>query len=261
MQDSAGVKDQLRSRVWAECVMTVTFLSNFTSIKNKEVYPYEFLFGCKLNLTTSLRSFGEIGVVTTKANIQSKLKNRGLPCKFVEYSVHHAKDVYRMLNLDTKSIIQVRDILYLNESYHSWIEKKVSQKKEIDDEDDDVIANSNIQEVKDGQDKLSSVQDQDELKKKKVYKAMRLLEGSFNPEAFTVLQNIEQGREILLEQANVALLSRISIDEEPSSFDEAWNHDDPKAGGKWWDVIKKELCDMDKQQVWEIIKKEHIFLC
>jgi hypothetical protein len=74
MLNSAGVKDQLRSGVWAECAMTVTFLSNVTSIKNKEVCPYELLFGCKPKLPTSLRCFGEIGVVTTKANIQSKLK-------------------------------------------------------------------------------------------------------------------------------------------------------------------------------------------
>jgi hypothetical protein len=67
---SAGVKDQLRSGVWAECVMTVTFLLNVTSIKNKEVCPYELLFGCKPTLPTRLRSFGEIGVVKTKANIQ-----------------------------------------------------------------------------------------------------------------------------------------------------------------------------------------------
>jgi hypothetical protein len=73
-----------------------------------------------------------------------------------------------------------------------------------------------------------------------------------------MLQNIEQGRDILLEQANVALFSGIVIDEEPSSFDEAWNHDDPKARGKWQDAIKKELCGMCKQQVWEIIKKEDI---
>jgi hypothetical protein len=100
--------------------------------------------------------------------------------------------------------------------------------------DDDVIANWKIQEVKDGHDSLSSVQDQDELKKKKVYRAMRLLERSFNPEASTMLQNIEQGREILLEQANVALgVSGIVIDEEPSSFDEALNHGDPKTRGKW----------------------------
>jgi hypothetical protein len=56
MLNSAGVKDQLRSGVWAECAMTVTFLSNVTSIKSKEVCPYELLFGCKSKLPTSLRS-------------------------------------------------------------------------------------------------------------------------------------------------------------------------------------------------------------
>jgi hypothetical protein len=101
--------------------------------------------------------------------------------------------------------------------------------------------------VKDGQDKSSSAQDQDELKKKNVYRAMRLLESSFNPEAFIVLQNIDQGREIVIEQANIALFSGIVIDEEPSTFDEEWNHVDPKTRGKWWDAIKKELNDMDKQ--------------
>jgi hypothetical protein len=133
------LKDQLRSGFWEECAMVVTFLLNVTSIKNKEVCPYGLLFGCKPMLPISLRSFGEIGVVTTDANIQSKLKNRGTPCMFVGYSVHDANDVYRMLNLDTKSNIQSRDIILLNEVYHNWIEKKVLQKKEIDD-DDDVIA-------------------------------------------------------------------------------------------------------------------------
>jgi hypothetical protein len=118
-----------------------------------------------------------------------------------------------MLNLDTKSIIQSHNIIWLNEAYHNWIEKKVSQKKKIDDEDDDVIENLKIQEVKDGLNKLSSVQDQAELRKKKIYREMRLLESSFNPEASTVLQNIEQEREILLEQVNVAFFSRIVIDE------------------------------------------------
>jgi hypothetical protein len=33
---------------------------------------------------------------------------------------------------------------------------------------------------------------------------------------------------------------------------------DPKARGKWRDAIKKGLNDMDKQQVWENIKKEDI---
>jgi hypothetical protein len=80
MLNSAGVKDQLRSGFWAECSMTVTFLSNITLIKNKEVCTYEFFFGCKPKLSKILRSFGKIGVVITKANIQSKLKNRGSSC-------------------------------------------------------------------------------------------------------------------------------------------------------------------------------------
>jgi hypothetical protein len=62
-----------------------------------------------------------------------------------------------MLNLYTKRIIQSRDIIWLNEAYHDWIDRKVSQKEETDDKDDDVIANSKIQEVKDAQDKLSSI--------------------------------------------------------------------------------------------------------
>jgi hypothetical protein len=66
---------------------------------------------------------------------------------FVGYSVHHANDVHRMLNLDTKRIIQSRDIIWLNEAYHDWTDRKISQKKETYDEDDDAIANSKIQEV------------------------------------------------------------------------------------------------------------------
>jgi hypothetical protein len=78
MLNGAGLKDDLRSGVWAECAMTVTFLSNITSVKNQEVCPHQLLFGCKPKLPASLRSFGEIGVVTTKDNIQGKLKNRVL---------------------------------------------------------------------------------------------------------------------------------------------------------------------------------------
>jgi hypothetical protein len=109
--------------------------------------------------------------------------------------------------------------------------------------------------VKDSQDKLRGAQDQDEPKKEKFHRAMRLLESSFNLEASTMLQNIDQGREILLEQVNFSLFHGILIDEEPSSFDEAWNYESQKAGGKLQDAIKKELCDMDEQQVWWIIKK------
>jgi hypothetical protein len=111
--------------------MTVTFLSSVTSIKSKEVCPYELLFDRKPKLPTRLRSFAEIGVVTIKVNIQSKLKNRGTSCMFVGYSVHHTNDAYRMLNLDTKSIIQSRNIIWLNEEYHDWMERKFRKRRKL----------------------------------------------------------------------------------------------------------------------------------
>jgi hypothetical protein len=74
----------------------------------------------------------------------------------VGYSVHYANYVYRILNLDTKSIIQSCDIIWLNKEYHDWIERKFSQTKKIDDEYDDIIANSMIQVVKIFQDNLRS---------------------------------------------------------------------------------------------------------
>jgi hypothetical protein len=80
MLNSAGLKDHLRSGVWAECAMTVTYLSNITSIKEKMICPHQLLFGNKPRLPESLRSFGEIGVVMTKNDIQGKLTNRGTPC-------------------------------------------------------------------------------------------------------------------------------------------------------------------------------------
>jgi hypothetical protein len=97
-----GLRTKLRSGVWAQCARTVTFMSNTTAMKSKDVCPDQLLFGSKLRLPESLRSFVEIGVVTTKSNIQGKLRNCGTVCMFVGYSVDHAHDVYRMLNIKSR---------------------------------------------------------------------------------------------------------------------------------------------------------------
>jgi hypothetical protein len=104
MLNSAGLKDHLRSGVWAECAMTVTYQSNITFIKENMICPYQILFQNKPRIPESLRSFGEIGVVTTKNDIQGKLTNRGKPYMFMGYSINHSHDVYRMLNIKTKMI-------------------------------------------------------------------------------------------------------------------------------------------------------------
>jgi hypothetical protein len=135
----AELKDELRSGVWAECARTITFLHNTTSIKTKEVCPHELLFGGKSNLAEKLKSFGGIGVVTTKDDIQGKLRNLGTFCMFVGYSVDHDNDIYRMLNLDTKGIVHSRDIKWLNLYHNDWIAKNSPVADHVDDDDDGII--------------------------------------------------------------------------------------------------------------------------
>jgi hypothetical protein len=142
MLNSAGLKDHLRSGVWAECAMTVTFLSNITSIKNKMICPSQLLLGCKTKLPESLRSFGKIGVVMTKNDIQRKLTNRGTPCIFMGYSVNHAHDVYTNLNMDTKKVINSQDIVWMNQVYKDW---RVHEEKKSDQDDEDDAVEPKIQ--------------------------------------------------------------------------------------------------------------------
>ena len=257
MLNSAGLKDNLRSGVWAECAMTVTFLSNITSIKNQEICPYQLLYGCKPRLPASLRSFGEMGIVTTKDKIQSKLNNRGMPCMFVGYSVHHAHDVYRMLNIESEIIINSRDIIWLKEMHKDWIGRKAKNQLVDDDEDTDIMESKN-QLFKEGQEASLAVTNQVDLKRMKLYRQLRQLESSFNPDAAKLVEQIEQGKEIMLDQINLAFFSGIVFNEEPTTFEQAWNHQDPKIREKWRDAINKEFDEMSKKEVWKVIKKEDI---
>jgi hypothetical protein len=64
-------------------------LSNVTVVKAKDACSYQVPFGNKPRLPESIRFFGKIGVVTTKSNIQGKLRNHGTVLMFVGFSVDH----------------------------------------------------------------------------------------------------------------------------------------------------------------------------
>jgi hypothetical protein len=133
--NGAGLKDKIRSKIWAEFVVTTTYLSNLISTKSGNKCPYELLFGCKPKLNLSLKSFGEIGVVTTKDKFQVKLRNRGSTCMFVGYTDNHSRDVFRMLNLKTRGVINARDVIYLNKMYKDCIIERSTIYKAIEEED------------------------------------------------------------------------------------------------------------------------------
>jgi hypothetical protein len=45
MLNCAGLKDELRNKIWAESELTVTYLSNIMSTKHELKSPYELLYG------------------------------------------------------------------------------------------------------------------------------------------------------------------------------------------------------------------------
>jgi hypothetical protein len=76
-------------------------------------------FGKEVHCVHNLRHFVEIGILTTKKEIQGKLKDFGTVCIYVGYAPNSACDVYRMLNLKTKHIIKSRDIVRLKKVLES----------------------------------------------------------------------------------------------------------------------------------------------
>jgi hypothetical protein len=144
---------------------------------------------------------------------------------FVGYSVDHAHDVYRMLNLETDHVINSRVIKWLKLYHKDWINKS-NQLERIANNDDDnnVIEPLMIREVNNGSESNTNstqpeVTDKSNLK---IYRQMKRLESSFNPEASKIIDNFEQGREILLDSVNVALICG-NVVKELKSFDDAWN--------------------------------------
>jgi Reverse transcriptase (RNA-dependent DNA polymerase) len=97
-----------------------------------------------------------------------------------------------------------------------------------------------------------------ERSKEKVHRQLKRLESSYKSEASTLIKNIAQGREILLDQASIPLLNISPSELEPTTFDDAWNHPNSKDRELWRAAITKELGDMDDKKVWEIINKEDV---
>jgi hypothetical protein len=90
---------------------------------------------------------------------------------------------------------------------------------------------------------------------KKVFRAMRKLESWFNAEATKAVLDYSHGREMTLDQVNLALLSAVMI-KEPITYEEAINSEQKEDQIKWKSAINKELKELEKSGVWEIIDEK-----
>jgi hypothetical protein len=123
MWNGAGIHEEIKNGIWAECAYTATFYSNILAKRFTKRSTKELLFGREAHCAHNLRMFGEIGIVTTKKKIQGKLKDRGTVCIFVRYSPNNSCDSYRIHNLKTKQIIKARGIVWQNKFFKDWIKK------------------------------------------------------------------------------------------------------------------------------------------
>jgi hypothetical protein len=132
-------------------------------------------------------------VVTTKEKIQAKLRNR-------------SRDVYIMHNLTTNSIINSRDIIWLNKTYGEWKNNKATISTV---EDDTIELPTGIDKLKLTTNATMDTEDESNELDKKVHRAMKKLESWFNPQATKVVEDYNHGREIKLDQVNLFCFLRI----------------------------------------------------
>jgi hypothetical protein len=104
----------------------------------------------------------------------------------VGYTEHHSRDVYRMLNLATNSIINSQDIIWLNNTYGEW---KNNETKISTVEDDTIELPTGIDKRKLIKNATKDSEDEGSESDKKGFIAMRKLESCFNPQATKVVED------------------------------------------------------------------------
>jgi hypothetical protein len=159
-----------------------------------------------------------------------------------------------MLNLDTNAIIKSRDIIWLKKMHVDWLKNKLTMNLE----EEDVLELLTGNESNKVEEEATHL-DVDEKKKKneKILCEMRKLESWFNPQASKIVDELDSGMEIVLEQVNLALLTT-SLTKEPSSFEEAINCQSKDDQKTWKEAIEKELNEMTKRGVWEVIDEKKV---
>ena len=176
----AGLTTDTKKRIWCECASTIIKIENIL-IKNKmEKCPYELMFGRMPNYVNDLRTFGEIAIVKDNGHkIKGKLSDRGMEAMFVGYSEHHAKNVYRFMNLKTNRIMTSRDVTWMHLLFKDYKKEEENEYKEI------IVDDVNIKKKK--EDTMEY-----EPNKMKIPRAIKELQTSYNDAQRTYIDTLEE---------------------------------------------------------------------
>jgi hypothetical protein len=173
---------------------------------------------------------------------------------FFGYTEHHSRDIYRILNLTTNSITNSQDIIWLKKTYREWKDNKATISTV---EDDTIELLTGVDKIKLTENATKETEDESNKSDRKVFRAMRKLETWFNTQATKAAEDYNHGREMTLDQVNLGLFPTVMI-KEPTTYEEAINCEQKEEQIKWKSAIDKELKEMEKRSVWEIIDEKDI---
>jgi hypothetical protein len=106
--------DDARNLLWAESVNTANDMENISSNTLNKKSPYELFTGKQSKLYGRLVEFGRIGQVPIRAKFKGKWKEKSYRAIMVGYAKNHSADTYRLYNPIRKSIIENRDVTWLD---------------------------------------------------------------------------------------------------------------------------------------------------
>ena len=264
MMKAAKLSENLKYKLWAECAKTVTDLDGLLISKKGEKSSYEKFFKNQQKFVSHLRTFGEVGIVLDKKKIKSKLSDRGFRAIFVGYADNHAGDVYKMYNPNTSKITMTRDVRFLGKYFGEYDESTYDYEDDNNVEEEIGIEVNDSKEVNYAPTNESSetrievedrprtrsrglpTQEKPEEGSEKLIREMRKLHDTWNPTLDDMVEVILVG-------------GTDDTYENPSTFQEAWNHLDEEERKKWREAIRKEFRDMIyHRKVWRNIKKKDI---
>ncbi len=99
MLNAAQLNQEFRSGLWAECAQTATYLDIQDYEVSDQKRPRFTEFDGHDKSFRFFKTFGEIAIVKTGEELQSKLENRGVPVFYLGHAEKHSAEVSPFLKL------------------------------------------------------------------------------------------------------------------------------------------------------------------